>query len=141
MNDETSPNRYPCSASSRSRNHGSSPQEIIQVILEGWFGFRRRCPNHFFFSGWGLGGLFFALGRFRGHEIRLIIQISAANPLPILSGFIGFHGVLSGSMSEYEICWKIKKPLYLSGFQSKKKNGLGGTRTHNQRLKRALLYH
>ena len=32
------------------------------------------------------------------------------------------------------------EPLYLWGFQRKKGPGLGGTRTHNQRLKRILIY-
>jgi hypothetical protein len=34
-----------------------------------------------------------------------------------------------------------RKPLYLCGLQSILGSGLGETRTRNQRLKRALLYH
>ncbi|TSA33596.1 MAG: hypothetical protein D4R65_07505 [Verrucomicrobiaceae bacterium] len=80
-----------------------------------WSGYPMREIRATFLAAGGYGGsVFLLLGRLRSLEIRLIVQISAANPLPKISGFIGFYAVLSGSMSANEI-WRKKpaEPLFM----------------------------
>ena len=149
MNQEPSQNRGPRPTSRRRRHRGSGPQEIIRVIPEGeWLGYRRRTPGHFSLAG-GLWGHFILMGRVRDHENRPAYLDSAAkcpkipeNPLAehlpdrVRFGAFSFVSVRNAFFGEI-----TQHALYLCGFQSERGSGLGGTRTHNQRLKRALLYH
>jgi len=64
---------------------------------------------------WGSGDPLFALAQgVRSLENRLIFRGFAANPLPTLSGFIGFYWVLTGSMSANENREKkLAEPLFM----------------------------
>ena len=150
MNHETSPNRCPCPASSSRRDHGSGQQEEIIGRSRGeWFGFRRRCPGHFSLAGGGFSGYFLPwagcvatkTGRFTRTSLpnaQKCLKIYFTNTCRIGFVLVRFRSARCVTHFSEKSPWNTC--IYQLS-QSKKRFGLGGTRTHNQRLKRALLYH